>query len=80
MSDGESKYAGYTRTEYSDGVLVGQGTIVFETEAAVKVDLGGDKPLWVPKSALHVNSEIWETRDEGLLWVTEWFAKKEGLS
>jgi len=35
--------------------------------------------LWVPKSVVHDDSEVFEEGHEGKLVVKEWFAEKEGL-
>jgi hypothetical protein len=42
-------------------------------------DEPGDGPFWIPKSALHEDSEVWsEKNGDGELIVKAWFARKEG--
>lgn len=63
------------------GTDVGEASVVRETEKALLVRLHDhkDKELWVPKSQIHDDSEVYEEGTEGILLVTEWFAEEEGL-
>lgn len=69
------------RDEDGDGGhLIENATVVHETERAVLVEasdfLGAE---WIPKSAIHDDSEVWESGDgPGGLYVKEWFAEKQG--
>ena len=56
-------------------------TIKHETEKAVLVESENlpDDEMWVPKSQIHDDSEIWKLNDTGDLLVNMWFAEKEGL-
>lgn len=62
--------------------FVGSGRVVNETAKAIRVELDGraDKP-WIPKSAIHDDSEVYGGEDgqDGELVVERWFAEKEGL-
>ena len=49
---------------------------VGETERAIKVAVGDD--VWIPKSALHDDSEVYQMNDFGRLVVLPWFAKTMG--
>lgn len=49
-------------------------TCTVETELAIQID----DEHWIPKSAIHDNSEVYQLDDEGDLVVEGWFAKKEG--
>lgn len=49
-----------------------------ETDAALLCLLDG-KEVWIPKSQIDDDSEVWEEGQSGDLVVTEWFATKEGL-
>lgn len=61
-------------------VEVGRGEVVAETDLAICVELEGhDDEVWIPKSQISDDSEIWQKGDEGELVVNKWFAEKEGL-
>lgn len=34
--------------------------------------------VWIPKSAIHDDSEVFESNDSGVLYVKGWFARKRG--
>jgi Ser-tRNA(Ala) deacylase AlaX len=53
-------------------------TCLSETAKAILVSVAG-KALWIPKSVLHDDSEVWKAGDEGVLVVNEWWAEREGL-
>lgn len=66
----------------NEGVVVGEGRVKRETERAVLVAMSDDTEVWVPKSCLHDDSEVFEDSEdgrEGTLVVKRWFAEKEGL-
>lgn len=51
-----------------------------ETTAAIRVRAGDlAQDIWIPKSVLHDDSEVYEANTEGELVVMRWWAKKEGL-
>ncbi len=57
-----------------------EGVIVLsETEAAIKCQIG-KRAVWVPKSQITDDSEVYEADQCGKLVVTAWFAEKEDLS
>lgn len=49
-----------------------------ETDAALLCLVEG-KEVWIPKSVIDDDSEVWEEGQSGDLVVHEWFATKEGL-
>lgn len=52
---------------------------IAETDRAIRVDAQDfDEPVWIPKSQVDDDSEIYELGGEGTLVVTEWFARKQG--
>ena len=57
---------------------LGEYEVIKETAKAILVS-DGDDQLWVPKSVIHDNSEIWKTGQSGNLVVETWFAENEGL-
>jgi len=38
-----------------------------------------DVERWIPQSAIHDDSEVWQDGDKGELVVAGWFAEKVGL-
>ena len=58
---------------------MGSAVCVRETEKAIccQVDIL-DEDVWIPKSQVHDDSEVWENAGEGDLIVSEWFAEKQG--
>ena len=50
-----------------------------ETTKAILVRLptGGD--VWVPKSQIHDDSEVWKTGQTGDLVVSRWYAERNGI-
>lgn len=65
------------------GVSLGKGKVVHSTDKALKVDLEDrDEPLWIPKSVIHDDSELFDDgdNDNGELVVNESWAEKEGLT
>lgn len=63
-----------------EAFTVGEGKAISETKAALKVKMDDDRALWVPKSVIHDDSEVYEVGGEGTLVVFQWFADKEGWS
>jgi hypothetical protein len=49
-----------------------------ETEKALLVEIGGEE-LWIPKSQIHDDSEVYREGDTGKLVITEWIAREKGL-
>lgn len=55
--------------------------IVKQTPNAILVESDElDESLWVPQSQVSDDSEIWQEGESGTLLITEWFAKKSGLT
>lgn len=48
-----------------------------ETAAAILCVIDG-KDVWVPKSQVDDDSDVWEKGGEGKLVVTQWWAEKAG--
>ncbi len=67
----------------SDPHSMGQATVVNETNKAILVRLEdlGDEPIWIPKSVIHADSEVWDGECQpGELVVKEWWADKNGYA
>lgn len=45
---------------------------------ALLIEIDG-KEIWVPKSVIDEDSEVWEDEQEGELVVYEWWAEDKGL-
>jgi len=76
------------RHEELEDVNLGPGELVRETELAVLVRIkdrkGVNKELWIPKSQLTDDSEVYGKDNgpdgkTGDVIITGWFAEKEGL-
>jgi len=54
-----------------------------ESEKAILVTLGDcrleGESVWIPKSQVHDDSEVWKKGQAGKLVVTEWIAEQKGL-
>ena len=62
------------------GIGLGYADVKLETSNAVlfKTDEYGD--MWVPKSQIHDDSDVWNIKNnKGTLVVSEWFARQKGL-
>jgi hypothetical protein len=49
-----------------------------ETDAALLCLIAG-REVWIPKSQIHDDSEVWGEEQEGTLVIPEWLAKEKGL-
>lgn len=63
--------------ESEDPVELGVVTCLLERPKAIMVGLD-NRPVWIPKSVLHDNSEVFRLSDNGKLIVKYWWADKEG--
>lgn len=50
-----------------------------ETSDAILVRWGLIDEMWVPKSQVHEDSEVWKHGQEGTLVVSTWWAEQRGL-
>lgn len=67
-----------TRSFEDVPVLLGEATPIRETDKAVLFELDGEE-IWIPKSVIHADSEVWSESDEpGSLVVNRWWAEKNG--
>jgi hypothetical protein len=53
-------------------------TVVRETQMALLCNVEGEE-IWIPKSQIADESEVYKLDTDGELVITEWFAEKEGL-
>jgi len=54
-------------------------SVVIETDEALLVRFEDSTEKWIPKSVIHVDSDVFEADSEGTLIVKRWFAEREGL-
>ena len=63
----------------SAGVNLGPAKVLRATDKALLVSLDGEEEVWVPKSVIHDDSEVYsEKADEGDIVVLAWWAKNNG--
>jgi hypothetical protein len=61
------------------GYNVGESQCVRESDKAIQVFIGDiGESVWIPKSQVHDDSEVWKLDQEGDLVVSDWFARKQG--
>ena len=60
------------KVEWEDCICVG------ETERAIKVAGVENTPVWIPKSMIHDDSEVFALEGDGTLVVKRWWAGKQG--
>lgn len=53
--------------------------VLRETDDAILVQFDNQE-LWVPKSVIHDDSEVYEMGCDGTLIIAEWWAEKKGLA
>jgi hypothetical protein len=62
----------------AEKVQIQNVTVSKETEAALLVNIEGEE-MWIPKSQIDDDSEVYKKDTEGTLVITEWIAKQKGL-
>jgi len=51
---------------------------ILETEKALLCGVDG-REVWIPKTQIHEDSEVWKTGDKGHLVIPTWLAEEKGL-
>lgn len=67
-------------------IRIGEVECIRQTEKAILVkplcpdaiELMGSDDVWIPQSQVDADSEVWRLGDEGVLFVSEWFAEQRG--
>lgn len=54
--------------------------VLKETDKALLVKLETGDEMWIPKSQIHDNSEVWKSGHVGKLVIPEWLATEKGLT
>ena len=57
-------------------VLFEEAKALHDTPEGLKVSVGGAEAVWIPKSAIHENSETYQRNTEGNLIIAKWLADK----
>jgi len=60
----------------SNGVSLGSGFALKETQKAILIQFDDESELWIPLSVIHDDSEVWEQDQEGNVVVKQWWAEK----
>lgn len=63
--------------EQEDPVRI-EAKCIRETSAAILVEIG-EEEVWIPKSQIDDDSEVYKDGDEGTLVITAWIAKQKGI-
>jgi hypothetical protein len=53
---------------------------IHQSDKAILVEVGLDKPVWIPHGQVDDDSEVWEKGQKGKLVITEWIATQKGLT
>lgn len=64
----------------NEGVSLGNGAVKRTTDLALLVTLDTGDEIWIPKSQICDNSEVYEDEQEGDVVVSAWWAEKNGLA
>lgn len=59
---------------------LGYAEVKRESDKAILVEIADidTEAVWIPKSVIHDDSEVWEDEQDGDLVVKDWYAKKQG--
>jgi hypothetical protein len=68
------------RSADDDGVSLGKGKTLKVTEKALLIQTEDHGNVWVPRSVVHDDSEVFDRGHEGDLVVQSWCAEKEGYA
>lgn len=64
--------------EWKNEVEIEDVEVLRETDKALLVSLDYGDEVWVPKSQISDNSEVYQDGDIGVLTVSPWWAHKHG--
>jgi hypothetical protein len=62
-----------------DLVTLSNVTVKRATDKALLCEIHGEE-IWIPKSQIHDDSEVYEADTEGDLIIPRWLAEKKGLN
>lgn len=66
-------------TDFHTKVKLDDVRAIKETDAALLCDINGEE-IWIPKSQIDDDSEVWQEGDDGVLIISEFIAEKKGLA
>ena len=67
-------------SDYDETTRICGVTCIAASAKAILVKGGDlDGEMWIPKSVVHDNSEVYDVKHEGDLVVQSWWARKNGL-
>ena len=64
--------------EFHDVTVLGESDKGCSDSGALCCLIEGEE-VWIPKSQIHEDSEVYKEGTEGTLVITEWIAEKKGL-
>ena len=64
----------------ADTVEVEGAECIHQSDKAILVEVGLDKPVWIPHGHVDDDSEVWEKGQTGKLVISEWIATQKGLT
>lgn len=64
--------------DFKDKVEFEDVTAIAESELALQVVIAGLR-IWMPKSQIDDDSEVWKNGQQGTLVVSEWIAREKRL-
>jgi hypothetical protein len=76
-SSSHSSHSSRTDTHEPESFCYGMVTCIGHSEKAVFVRTGDGKEFWVPRSQLRGRCIGWKRGAHGLLYVSQWWARKE---
>jgi len=81
-SGGDCNGGGHERMAGSveKGVSIGSAEAKRESDKAVLMAIDDIGEVWLPKSQIHDDSEVWKVGQKGDLIVTTWYAEQKGWS
>lgn len=65
---------------FDDATDLGDSECIQQTERAVLCLTEAGDEVWIPKTCLHDDSEVYEKGHKGKLIVKAWWAAREGLA
>jgi len=71
---------GYNDHELGQDIGTAKVLRVTDKALLVKLEDHGDREVWIPKSQIHDDSEVYAADTEGVLIVTSWMANKLELT
>jgi hypothetical protein len=68
--------------EEEEQVTIRDAVALGETDLALRVEIAGERRMWIPKSVITDDSEVFDAGEHGTgkLVLKGWFARKEGLA